>query len=196
MRSILSVAIVLALAACGGGSGGSGSGSSGTGTGTGGSETPVATGEDEGFDDDGMADADPEINHGSQSPHELMGVHPPPTPWANMSQEEREYYMVGVFMPIQGESFSHYDASRFATFECENCHGEDPRARHFEMPSNALPPLAAPGTPQWEQMTHGPAYAFMNDTIVTEGAILLGRDRQSAEHPDGFYCFDCHPHAQ
>jgi hypothetical protein len=193
MRSIVSVAIVLALAACGGSSS-TGSGSGGGG-GTTGSETPVVSGEDEGFDDDG-ADGEAVIDHGSQSPHELIGVHPPPTPWDSMSAEEREWYMVGVFLPIEGESFAHYDAERFSRFECENCHGDDARANHFAMPSRSLPPLAAPGTPQWEQMSHGPAFAFMHDTVVPECATMLGEQPVSAENPNGFGCFNCHPHAQ
>jgi len=199
MRSMLSVGIVLVLAACGGSSSTSGSGS-GSSTGSG-SETPVASGEDEGFDDSGAADGQAVIDHGSQSPHQLIGVNPPPTPWASMSAEEREWYMIGVFLPIEAESFQHYgesqhDATRFTQFECENCHGDDGRANHFAMPSRSLLALAAPGTPQWEQMSHGPAFAFMHDTVVPECATMLGVQPYSAEHQDGFGCFNCHPHAQ
>lgn len=201
MRSILSLALGLALVGCGGGSSSSTSGSSST-TASTGSETPVATGEDEGFDDDmgATSDATP-IDHGSQSPHELIGVNPPPTPWASMTAEEREWYMVGVFLPIEGESFARYaqsqgDSSRFSQFECENCHGDDARANHFAMPSRSLPPLHAPGSPEWQRMAAGPAYTFMHDVVVPESATMLGMQPQSAEHPDGFGCFSCHPHAQ
>lgn len=199
MRSIVTVGIVLALAGCGGGS--SSSGGSGSGSGTTGSETPVASGEDEGFDDDGATTDSSPIDHGSQSPHQLIGVNPPPQSWESMSAEEREWYMVGVFLPIEGESFAHYAESngqgaRFAQFECENCHGDDGRANHFAMPSRSLPPLAAPGTPSWNSMAAGPAYAFMHDTVVPECATMLGMQPYSAEHPDGFGCFSCHPHAQ
>lgn len=199
MRSMLSVSLVLALAACGGGSGSSGSGS-GSGSSSG-SETPVATGEDEGFDDLGDSGDTATIDHGSQSPHELIGVHPPPQPWAQMNAEEREWYMVGVFLPISAESFAHYAQSsgqgdRFSQFECENCHGDDGRENHFAMPSRSLMALPAPGSPQWEQMSHGPAYAFMHDTVVPESATMLGMEPYSAEHPDGFGCFNCHPHAR
>ncbi len=194
MRSILSVGIVLALAACGGGSSTSGSG---TGSGSGsGSETPVASGEDEGFDDSGAGEGDAVIDHGSQSPHQLIGVHPPPTPWASMSAEEREWYMIGVYLPIEAESFAHYDNTRFSQMECENCHGDDGRANHFAMPSRSLLALAAPGTPAWDRMAQGPAYTFMHDTVVPECATMLGLQPYSAEHQDGFGCFNCHPHAQ
>jgi hypothetical protein len=193
MRSIFRVVLVLALAGCGGGSASSGaSGSSGSS----GSETPVLAGEDEGFDDEGSTTDSSTIDHGTQSAHQLIGVNPPPTPWANMSAQEREDYMVGVFLPISAESFDHYDHSRYAQFECENCHGDDMREQHFRLPSRSLPPLAAPGTPQWERMAATPGYAFMHDTVTPESARMLGLEPYSAEHPDGFGCFNCHPHAQ
>ncbi len=200
MRSMMAVSLVLALAACGGGSGSSGSGS-GSGSSSG-SETPVATGEDEGFDDDmGAGEGDSTIDHGSQSPHQLIGVHPPPQSWESMTAEEREWYMIGVFLPIEAESFAQWAESsgqgaRFAQFECENCHGEDGRESHFAMPSRSLMALPAPGSPQWEQMSHGPAYTFMHDVVVPECATMLGEQPYSPEHQDGFGCFDCHPHAR
>ena len=199
MRSWLSVSLVLALAACGGGSG---SGSSGGGSSSSsGSETAVVAGEDEGFDDDMAADDDATIDHGSQSPHQLIGVHPPPQSWDSMSAEEREWYMIGVFLPIEAESFTQYAQSsgqgdRFSQFECENCHSDDGRENHFAMPSRSLMALPAPGSPQWEQMSHGPAYAFMHDVVVPECATMLGEQPYSPEHPDGFGCFNCHPHAR
>lgn len=205
MRPTLFVSLVLVLAACGGGSSSSGSGSgSGSGSSGSGSETPVASGEDEGFDDMGATTSETPIDHGSQSPHELIGVNPPPTPWANMNAEEREWYMVGVFLPIEGESFQRWahtttEPTRFDQFECEHCHGENGRELHFAMPSRVLPPLAAPGTPQWESMSHGPAYAFMHDTVVPECATMLGMTAETDPGRGGagsFGCFNCHPHAQ
>ena len=125
MRSYVSVMMVLTLAACGGSSTSSTSSGGGTHTGSG-SETPVASGEDQGFDDTGATTATSPIDHGTQSPHALIGVHAPASPWASMSAEEREWYMVGVFLPIEGESFTHYDASRFTQFDIANELGEHP----------------------------------------------------------------------
>jgi hypothetical protein len=195
MRRSLALVSILALLGCGGGSSSTSSGT-GTGTGTGsGSETPVVAGEDEGFEDDGFTESEPQIDHGTQSAHELIGVHPPPTPFDDMSDEDQEMYMVGTVLPISAESFRHYDAERFAQFECANCHGDDAAERHYEMPSRSLPPLAAPGSPQWQHMAEGPAYTFMNDIVLPETATMLGMERRDATHPDGFSCFSCHPHA-
>jgi hypothetical protein len=193
MRRSLALVSIVVLLGCGGGAASSSSGS-GTGTGSG-SETPVATGEDEGFEDDGFSESEPTIDHGSQSAHELIGVHAPATPFEDMSHDDQEMYMVGTVLPLSAESFRGYDAERFAAFECANCHGDDAAERHYEMPSRSLPPLAAPGSPQWQQMSQGPAFTFMNDVVVPETATLLGEDRMDAAHPNGFGCFDCHPHA-
>jgi hypothetical protein len=143
----------------------------------------------------GFAESEPTIDHGTQSAHALIGVNPPPIPWHDMSQDDREMYMVGTILPISAESFRGYSAERFAQFECANCHGDDAAARNYEMPSRSLPPLAAPGTPGWQRMSEGPAYTFMNDVVVPEMATMLGEDRYDAQHPNGFGCFDCHPHA-
>jgi hypothetical protein len=198
MRAFLSLGLVLALASCG-----SSSSSSSTGTGHAsgsGSETPVASGEDEGFDDEGATTTSSPIDHGTQSPHQLIGVHAPSNPsWAEMNAEQREWYMVGVLLPIEGESFDHYDHARYAQFECENCHGDDGRANHFAMPSRSLPPLHAPGSPQWTQMASRPAYTFMHDTVVPECATMLGMTPEAQPGAGGtgaFGCFNCHPHAQ
>jgi hypothetical protein len=192
MRRSLAFVSIVVLLGCGGSTTSSTTGGGPSGSG---SETPVVAGEDEGFEDEGFTEAEPSVDHGTQSAHALIGVNPPPVPWHDMSQDDREMYMVGTILPISAESFRGYDAERFAQFECANCHGDDAAERGYDMPSRSLPPLAAPGTPQWEQMTHGPAYTFMNDVVVPEMAIMLGEERMDAEHPRGFGCFDCHPHA-
>lgn len=188
-RSIALVSLVVLLG-CGGGA----SSSSGSSTSSG-SETPVVAGEDEGFEDEGFVESEPQVDHGTQSAHALIGVNAPPVEFDDMSREDQEMYMVGTVLPISAESFRQYDAERFAQFECANCHGDDAAERNYEMPSRSLPPLAAPGTPQWQHMAEGPAYTFMNDVVLPETATLLGEERMDAAHPNGFSCFDCHPHS-
>ena len=125
MRRSLSLVSIVILLGCGGGAASS-SGGGGSSTGSG-SETPVVAGEDEGFEDEGFTESEPSIDHGTQSAHELIGVHAPPVAWHDMSREDREMYMVGTVLPISAESFRQYSADRFAQFECANCHGDDAR---------------------------------------------------------------------
>ncbi len=180
---------------CGGGSQaqGEGSGSETGGSGTGGGEV---AGETDGFDMEGFEGGEPTVDHGSQSARELLGVHPPPTPWHDMNEQARIDWMVSNVLPIAAEDFRAYDAERFANMSCETCHGDNAEAVHYELPSAQLPRLAAPGSPQWEQMTHSPGYAFMNDIVTPTMATLVGEERYSAEHPDGFGCFECHTRRQ
>ena len=93
-------------------------------------------------------------------------------------------------------SMPRYDAERFGTTTCALCHGDNAEEVHYEMPSPQLPRLPAPGSPQWTQMQGGPAYAFMNDVVTPTMATLIGEERYSQEHPDGFGCFGCHTQRQ
>jgi hypothetical protein len=174
---------VVALSACGGGRGGSGQESAG-------GEAPAETAAElEGFDMEGFEERDPQIHHGTASARELLGVHPPPQPWDSMSRSEQEYYMVGYVLPIHAEMFREYDASRYARFECANCHGDDGRERNYEMPSRDLPALPAEGSPQWQQIQqrNPRGWTFMTEQVLPTIRIQLGEDHLT--------CFSCHPRA-
>lgn len=178
---------------CGGGSSGEGSGDQGGGQSSGGGEV---AGETDGFDMEGFEHGEPTVDHGTQSARALLGVNPPPTPFDDMSHDDQVYWMVSNVLPIAAEDFRGYDAERFPTFTCAGCHGDNAEEVHYELPSAQLPRLPAHGTPQWEQMSGGPAYRFMNDVVTPTMATLIGEERMSAEHPDGFGCFDCHMQRQ
>jgi cytochrome c553 len=190
MRIALSL-LALVLAACGGSSS-SGSGSSGSGGGgeTGGGER---AGESEGFDMEGFEETEPTIVHGSASARELIGVNPPPEPWAEMTHDEREYYMVAAILPIAAEDFRAHDAERYASLTCASCHGDDGREREYEMPSRYLPRLPAPGTPEWTSMTERPAYRFMSEVVTPTVRTQLGLAAYDPATGTGFGCFNCHP---
>lgn len=191
------VVIACALGGLGVGCGGGSSQGGGEGGGQQPSGGGEVSGESEGFDMEGFEDeGQPHLEHGSQSARELLGVHPPPTPFDDMSHDDQVYWMVSNVLPIAAEDFRGYDAERFTNMGCEGCHGDNAEAVHYEMPSPQLPRLPAPGSPQWTQMQSGPAWAFMNDTVTPTMATLIGEERMSAEHPDGFGCFGCHTQRQ
>lgn len=190
----LVIACALGGLGCGGGGGSSEGGGSGGQQASGGGEV---AGETEGFDMEGFEnEGDPQVDHGTQSARELLGVHPPPTDFDEMSHDDQVYWMVSNVLPIAAEDFRGYDAERFGTTTCALCHGDNAEEVHYEMPSPQLPRLPAPGSPQWTQMQGGPAYAFMNDVVTPTMATLIGEERYSQEHPDGFGCFGCHTQRQ
>lgn len=186
-RRPLVLLAALSLAACGGG-GSQGSGEGGGGEGQGSSGQEVA-GESDGFDNEGFEEADPAVDHGTQSARELLGVNPPPTPFDDMSHEDQEMYMVAYVLPIHAEMFREYDGARYAQMECATCHGDDGAQRRYEMPSRFLPPLPAEGSPQWTaaQQRNPRAYAFMTDHVLPTIRTQLGEADLT--------CYSCHPRA-
>lgn len=188
MNVRMTVLLVALLAGCGGG-GSSSTGSEGsTSSGSGGE----VSGENEGFDNEGFESGEPSVDHGSGSARELLGVHPPPRPFDDLSHEEQEMWMVSNVLPIAAEDFRAYDANRYAQVDCATCHGDNAEANHYEMPTNAIPPLPTPGSDAWNRMSQGRAFQFMAETVVPTMATLLGEQPFNPETHQGFGCFDCH----
>jgi hypothetical protein len=187
MRAPLRLAWLLCIAACGSPSSSAPVGSAEGETGGG-----ERAGETDGFDMEGFEEIEPAVVHGTASARELIGVNPPPRPWAEMSEDEREYYMVAAVLPIAAEDFRAHDAERYANITCETCHGDDGRERGYEMPSRYLPRLPAPGSPEWAAMTERPAYAFMAEVVTPTVRTQLGMPAYDPATGTGFGCFSCH----
>jgi len=117
----------------------------------------------------------------------LGGIQPPPTPWAQMGYDEREFLMVGVVLPITDELITEFDAPRGETFGCQNCHGNNMRERHFAMPSTQRMPIPPAGTPAYETVRSSfpDIVSFMEERFTEDVGILLGSD--------DFSCNSCHP---
>lgn len=120
---------------------------------------------------------------------EALGLTPPETPWAEMSAEEREMYMVGKVQPIMEEVFREFDPERYAEMECETCHGSDMRELEFRMPSQRMYRIPREGTPAYRSMLEnfGPTVEFMADEVTPKMAAIMGQ-------PD-LDCSSCHPTA-
>lgn len=146
------------------------------------------------FGEEGPAE-EPTVQHGSGSAREMIGVSAPPVPWAEMSYEDREMYMVGAVLPIATEMFQHYDGARYAEFSCATCHGPDGEAVHFELPSRYLPRLPVPGSPAWQRMSEGPAYRFMAEEVTPTVRTQLGFPEFNPATGEGWGCFGCHMQA-
>ncbi|MFW6050108.1 MAG: hypothetical protein ACODAU_02970 [Myxococcota bacterium] len=126
---------------------------------------------------------------------EVMGISGPEQPWAEMSMDEREFYMIGKVLPITMEIFQEFDALAFEEFGCESCHGDDAEAREFAMPTRSLPPVPAPDTEEWAAMEKDQPrmVRFMREKVTPVTATLLGLEAFDPETGRGFGCNDCHP---
>lgn len=163
--------------------------------------TGTETSEETSLEDDGplfeeIPDA-PAVQHGTVSAREALGIHPPEKPWASMSHEEKEMWMVGVVQPISVESFQAHNARRYADFSCETCHGDDAKSKGYEMPSRYLPRL--PSTPEAMAAIRArdPVdFDFMVNEVTPTTRDLLGLSAYDPATGQGFGCFGCHTQAR
>jgi hypothetical protein len=156
--------------------------------GCGGSASAGAAQTDGEADDDDWDDDMPDTagTEYTGSAIETLGITGPDTPWADMSEEDREFYMIGKVLPIMHELFARHDAQEYEGFSCESCHGANMREVHFETPVATIFRLPEPGSQAWSVMeaTQGDAVRFMRDEVTPTMGTLLGVDDYS--------CFHCH----
>lgn len=138
--------------------------------------------------DDDWGDDEPETagTEYTGSAIEQLGISGPETPWADMSAEDREFYMIGKVLPIMHEIFARHDAEEYDGFSCESCHGSTMREVNYAMPASSLYRLPEPGSSGWRAMeaTQGEAVRFMRDEVTPTMGTLLGIE--------DYTCFHCH----
>ncbi|MEM7608620.1 MAG: hypothetical protein AAF411_24970 [Myxococcota bacterium] len=172
--TLRALVLLLFAAACGGGESTGGEATSG--------------GDDDGWDDWGDDEAPTvQSNHGAI---EALGISPPEDkPWEEMNHEEREWYMIGKFLPIMKEVFGEHDAERWSpeTYGCETCHGENGEENGYAMPPPDSYPIPPADSPQYEQMKtiFGDLVTFMEERVTPVSGTLIGEEE---EHT----CWDCH----
>ena len=120
------------------------------------------------------------------------GYEEPDEDFADLSDAEKRAFMECMVVPTMEPLFQDFDADAYADFGCATCHGEDREDVDHEMP-NGLEELPISGFPfsnssDPEEAAYG---EFMEDTVVSEMAALLGRSR-NVNDPNYFGCYDCH----
>ncbi len=177
--------VVTAFGACGG----SASEDAAASTSTAGGESDELS-DDWGDDDWGDEDDVPQVvSHAGAA--ESLGLTPPDTPWAEMSMDEREYYMIGKVLPIMKEVFTEHDSERWpaAEYECATCHGEDGPEREYAMPAGNQYRVPEEGTPAYENMRRifPEMVQFMEEEVTPTMGTILGIENYTCHH--------CHPAA-
>lgn len=124
-----------------------------------------------------------------------LGITGPDKPWAGMSYDEKEWYMVGKVHPVMREVFQSLDHDKYEglKFECTPCHGENPAARKYKMPSDHLSPVPAAGTEDWKAMQNAKIVKFMVQRVTPSMASLIGEKSGEPGTEGVFTCWGCHP---
>ncbi len=126
---------------------------------------------------------------GKMSAMDALGVSGPDQPWEQMSEADKEFYMIGKVNPIMQELFARYDAEEYGAFNCESCHGDEMRELKFAMPAPSMYIVPPEGTPGHRGMliTFPETVEFMSKVVTPTIGTLLGVEAT---------CATCHPSAK
>ncbi|MEP6866375.1 MAG: hypothetical protein ABJE66_37500 [Deltaproteobacteria bacterium] len=109
-----------------------------------------------------------------------------------LTHEEQTDFMKKHVVPTMKPLFQKFDAKHYANFGCKTCHGKDPKAAKFKMPTPDLPKLDFAALKAGKQK---PKVAKWMGEVVEPGmAKLLQKPVYDPEKPDPsqFGCLDCH----
>jgi len=102
---------------------------------------------------------------------------------------QAEFMKVHV-VPDMKVAFQTFDAKKFSIVGCKTCHGKDPKAAKFKMPSPDLPKLDFVALRSGKQ---NPKMAeFMEKTVEPEMAKILHKPVYDPKTNTGFGCLACH----
>jgi hypothetical protein len=118
-------------------------------------------------------------------------VEAPAKPWPEMNDEERLELMKTKVLPVMKAKFQAFNATEFAEFKCETCHGSGVNQGNFEMPNPELPVLTMAEV-QNPDAEHKPWVDFMAQEVKPTMATLLGVPEWTPENPAGLGCATCH----
>ena len=153
---------------------GSGSGSA--------SGAPVATGSGSGS---GSGSAEAPKGSGDEG----SGAAVPDGPFDKLDHDGKVAVMKKKVMPAMRKAFADFDSEHFAKITCKTCHGKDPDAVKFKMPSPDLPKLDFKAL---EAGKDAKIADFMGKVVKPEMAKILQMSEMSQTNPQGFGCLDCH----
>jgi hypothetical protein len=109
-----------------------------------------------------------------------------------LTHEEQIAFMKKEVVPTMKPLFQKFDAKHYANFGCKTCHGKDPKATKFKMPTADLPKLDFAALKAGKQK---PKVAkWMGEVVEPEMAKLLQKPVYNPEKPDPsqFGCLGCH----
>ena len=109
-----------------------------------------------------------------------------------LTHEEQADYMKKQVVPTMKPLFQKFDAKHYANFGCKTCHGKDPKAAKFKMPTPDLPKLDFAALKAGKQKPN--VAKWMGEVVEPEMAKLLQKPVYNPEKPDPsqFGCLGCH----
>jgi len=115
--------------------------------------------------------------------------------WAKMDVNAKKKYMKATVLPEMKKLFVAFNKKRYASMNCQTCHGKKAAENKFKMPSAELPKLPAPTDRAGFmalQQKKPEAAKFMGTEVKPTMAALLGKPEWQPTNPEGFGCYACH----
>jgi hypothetical protein len=107
-----------------------------------------------------------------------------------LTHDEKIDFMKKQVVPTMKPLFQDFDKKKYANFGCKTCHGKDPKATKYKMPSADLPKL---DFAKLEKGLQEPKIAkWMGEVVKPQMAKVLNKPEYSKLNPKGFGCLQCH----
>ena len=114
---------------------------------------------------------------------------------ARQRERDKAALMKMEVKPQMAAVFKGFDAEVFKAVGCKTCHGKNPKAVGFAMPSPDLPKLDPTDGFKAHKASDPKITEFMMRTVRPKMVEILGVEAWSPKNPKGFGCFSCHTRA-
>jgi hypothetical protein len=112
----------------------------------------------------------------------------PHVPFSRLDRDQRMQLMTEQVVPAMRPLFVRHDATRFASFGCETCHGKGASSRRFEMPNPDLPILTFADMSKFDRRD----IDWMKTEIWPAMVQLVDEPPFAPDNLTGFGCSSCH----
>jgi hypothetical protein len=112
----------------------------------------------------------------------------PDVPFDKLEPMQKAEFMKQKVMPAMEPIFKNHDATKYAQFGCQTCHGEGVEKHEFKMPNPKLPVLDFKDMSKYKPED----LKWMGDEVKPTMAKILGVPEHTKDNPNGFGCLECH----
>jgi hypothetical protein len=136
----------------------------------------------------GCGSKSPETSTTPAAPSAGAAVALPDVAFDKLDHDQRIAFMKQKVMPAMKPVFANHDSTKFAELHCTNCHGEQAKEGHFDMPNPKLPKLNFNDMSKFKKED----IEWMEKEVLPTMAKLLDMPMYSKDNPKGFGCLGCH----
>lgn len=112
----------------------------------------------------------------------------PDVPFDQLNDKQKAEFMKQKVVPTMKPIFQNHNATKFAKFDCETCHGKSAEQGKFDMPNAELPKLNFQDMSKFDKGD----IEWMEKEVKPTMAKLVQMPEYTPQNPKGFGCLACH----